>query len=111
MTLSKAKRRKKAYNRQYRLLRTYGLTQDQYDTLLRFQGGVCAICRGFRRYQLAVDHDHKTGQVRGLLCKLCNGRLLTSVRDDVEALRRAVAYLEAPPAVEVLGVHLVPEPE
>lgn len=106
MTTAKARRQA---SRRYHLLRTYGLTQEQYDSMLEHQGGVCAICGGKRRYLLAVDHDHKTGQLRGLLCKLCNSRLLTSVRDDVDALKRAIVYLESPPALEVLGVHLVPE--
>lgn len=56
------------------------LTEDQYVTLLALQGGRCAICRrppkvGGRR--LSVDHDHASGQVRGLLCFRCNRGLPT----------------------------------
>ncbi|MGJ3559613.1 endonuclease domain-containing protein [Streptomyces sp. INA 01156] len=45
-----------------------------------FQGGACAICGQTRRYRLDVDHDHKTGLVRGLTCRLCNRRVLPEPR-------------------------------
>ena len=86
-----------------RLVQTYGLTHAEYEQMLKAQGGVCAICRRSPRYNLDVDHDHKTGEIRGLLCKLCNRRLLPSVRDDWLALERAVAYLVNPPARRALG--------
>lgn len=103
----KAKRRE--YARRRHLLTTYGLTPEQYDAMLAAQGGVCFICSGKRRYLLAVDHCHATGRVRGLLCKLCNGRILTAARDNPEILRRAADYLEHPPAFAVIGEHVVPE--
>lgn len=88
----------------------YNLTPEQYQALLDSQGGKCAICRGGSTKRLAVDHDHKCCKsefscgkcVRGLLCMNCNGRLLSSVRDSVETLQRAIAYLQDPPAQEVL---------
>ena len=58
----------------------------------------CGICG--RRQQskaLAVDHDHGTGLVRGLLCQDCNHKFLGAARDSLHLLRRAIAYLEAPP--------------
>lgn len=77
----------------------YGIDGDEYDRLLKLQGGRCAICRCLpRTVRLAVDHDHATGAVRGLCCSSCNHDLLGAAHDDVEILRRAVAYLEAPPA-------------
>ena len=96
----------KRKNRQQRarkthLQRTYGITQEQYDELLEFQGGVCAICGGERRYNLAVDHDHGTGRVRGLLCKRCNKRLLPAALDSPDLLLAAAAYLQFPPADRV----------
>jgi hypothetical protein len=75
-------------------LRRFGLTPEQYDAMLLSQGGVCAICnmnRDARR--LAVDHDHKTGKVRSLLCHFCN-TALGKFLDDVEILKKAILYLE-----------------
>lgn len=85
------------------LKRTYGITIDDYYDMLVFQGGTCYICNGgtSRRY-LAVDHNHKTEEVRGLLCATCN-KVLAAVRDDPERLRKAAQYLESPPAREVLN--------
>jgi hypothetical protein len=62
--------------------------------LLSAQDGRCAICgaeRGTRR--LAIDHDHTTGFIRGLLCVRCNTGL-GSFRDDPELLRKAIEYLD-----------------
>lgn len=84
---------------------TYGITSEQYQALYRAQGGVCFICRrakGTARRKLAVDHCHITGEVRGLLCKPCNRDVLGHLRDDPEALKRAIDYLLNPPARAVL---------
>lgn len=71
-----------------------------YDRLLAVQGGRCAICRCTpRTRRLAVDHDHQTGWVRGLLCYACNHELLGAARDDIQILRNAVYYLECNPAL------------
>ncbi|MEU2513760.1 endonuclease VII domain-containing protein [Streptomyces syringium] len=86
-----------------RVQSTYGLGPGEYDELLRLQGGRCAICGGTRRQRLSVDHCHKTHLVRGLLCRMCNGRLLTAARDRPEVLRAAADYLEDPPAQRHLG--------
>lgn len=59
----------------HRDLNMYGLTIEKYKTLLKLQGGVCAICKGkekTKRGYLHVDHNHETGKVRGLLCQNCN---------------------------------------
>lgn len=77
--------------------RTYGLTPEDHDSLAEFQNGLCAICDQPRPYNLAVDHDHATGLVRGLLCKRCN-KLLRDVRDNRELLISAATYLKHPPA-------------
>ena len=87
------------------VLNTYGLALGQYDELKAYQNGTCAICEratGATK-KLAVDHDHETGYVRGLLCGPCNGMLGTA-RDDVEFFRRAVEYLIEPPAFRVIGM-------
>jgi hypothetical protein len=86
-----------------RVQNTYGLGPGEYEALFAAQNGVCAICGAARRYRLNVDHDHKSGVVRGLLCRLCNGRLLTAARDKPEVLRNAADYLESPPAVRAIG--------
>ncbi|RLV10213.1 hypothetical protein CTZ27_03030 [Streptomyces griseocarneus] len=86
-----------------RVQATYGLQAGEYDQLFELQDRRCAICGGTRRQRLSVDHDHKTGLVRGLLCRMCNGRLLTAARDRPETLRTAATYLEDPPAQRHLG--------
>ena len=54
----------------------YGIDLKQYEKLLQEQGGLCAICgspppNSYKK-RLSVDHDHKTGEIRGLLCTKCN---------------------------------------
>jgi hypothetical protein len=83
------------------LKRTYGITEDDYQRLLEHQGGVCAICGQVpRAKRLAVDHDHVTGKVRGLLCANdefgCNVTLRRLLNDAGMAWR-AVRYVEHPP--------------
>jgi hypothetical protein len=76
----------------------YRLTVEEYEKILAFQHGVCAGCsappRGTR---LAVDHDHKTGRIRGLLCWLCN-RAIGLLRDNAKAATKLGAYLNSPTA-------------
>lgn len=70
-----------------------------YDTLYQLQNGECAICRNRpRRYRLAVDHDHHTGMVRGLLCRVCNQDLLGAAHHSAQILLNAAYYLTSPPA-------------
>lgn len=79
--------------------KTYGLGPGQYRQLLVAQGGKCWICQraNGKTKRLAVDHDHASGKVRGILCGPCN-QLLGHVRDDPETLLRAARYLIDPPA-------------
>lgn len=89
----------------------FGISADEYTELLDRQGGGCAICGTRpRRQRLAVDHDHKTGFIRGLLCKLCNKSVLGGARDSADILRRAADYLDTPPAQEVIGERVAPNP-
>ncbi|QAU06867.1 endonuclease VII [Gordonia phage Brylie] len=98
----------KKRNAERRRERTYGLEAADAELVLAEQGGGCAVCgprvTGKTR-KLAVDHDHKTGVVRGLLCNQCN-RILIG-RYDVAALTRAIAYLLDPPAPRALGRNVV----
>jgi hypothetical protein len=78
--------------------RKYGITIDEYNTLLAKQAGVCALCRhptrrGTYGGNLDVDHDHATGKVRGLLCTSCN-HALGVLGDNVEGLELALKYLK-----------------
>lgn len=85
------------------LRETYGITGEQYEAILAAQGGQCFICeKEPRAKRFAVDHDHDTGEVRGLLCRRCNHRLLGSAHDRTRILYRAIEYLENPPARKVL---------
>lgn len=86
------------------ILKTYGITSEQYEALYEAQGGCCFICQRAtgKTRRLAVDHDHKTGYVRGLLCKPCNS-VLAHFRDDAAAAGRVVSYLFYPPAFKVIG--------
>lgn len=69
----------------------YGLTPEDVEDIYSGQGGVCAICK-CDSGDLVVDHDHTTGEVRGVLCRNCNGGL-GMLGDSVERLRAALAYL------------------
>jgi len=91
-------RRNKSRIRGYHLKYQYGITHEEYDRLVAAQHGVCAICgqppsgRTIKDRRLAVDHDHLTGMVRGILCRPCN--LIIGFIDDDEWLERARAYLQ-----------------
>lgn len=93
------KARRKAAAHEKSVQRTYGLGEGDYGRLYEMQGGTCAICHraNGRTKRLAVDHDHATGAVRGLLCSVCN-RLLGHARDSAEFFERAAEYLRNPPA-------------
>jgi hypothetical protein len=77
--------------------RRYGITQEQYDELLKNQDYKCRICKidkaDNRGGSWHTDHDHKTGIVRSLLCSCCNS-MLGHAKDDPEILKQAATYLE-----------------
>lgn len=91
------KRAAKERAHEKRVQRVYGLASGEYQALYSFQDGLCWICRVGRGITkaLAVDHDHDTGEVRGLLCSRCNYDLLGNY--DQQALQRALDYLAQPP--------------
>jgi hypothetical protein len=82
--------------RQRHLVKKYGITFDDYDRMLKEQNGKCAICQRPEpvNRMFDVDHDHKTGDVRGLLCTSCN-RVLGHAGDSPERLRVAADYLSS----------------
>lgn len=109
--LRQKKRADKARVHERRVQKTYGLKPGQYWEIYKFQGGKCAICRratGQTR-ALSVDHDHKTGLVRGECCRQCND-MLGHGRDDPAFFIRAAQYLNNPPAKQ-LGIVAIHEDE
>jgi hypothetical protein len=74
-------------------LRVYGLTDEAYQALLTSQAGRCAICGNAGT--LHVDHDHKTGAVRGLLCPRCNMGI-GMMDEDLDRLAASIRYLSKP---------------
>ena len=78
--------------------RTYGITYEDYESMLDTQKGCCAICKSrissSRTSRLYVDHCHSTMRVRGLLCSSCNHGL-GLFKDSPSLLKRAINYLES----------------
>ena len=76
-------------------LRKFGITYDEWLRMWKLQSGACAICGGINRggKALAIDHDHNSGEVRGLLCATCN-TALGGFKDNSNLLRTAIAYLD-----------------
>ena len=89
-----AKNREKL--RCYRIKASYGLSCEEYDKLWEQQKGLCAICATepcCGRSALYIDHNHTTGEVRGLLCNQCNFGL-GAFKDSGERMLAAIAYLD-----------------
>lgn len=96
-----------------RTLRTYGLTQADWDNLLRSQGNRCAICRaeepGLRGESWHIDHDHVTGKVRGVLCGRCNLGI-GQLQDDPAILFAAARYVAKHRQLELPTTGSIAEP-
>lgn len=75
------------------LRRNYGITLEDFDKLFLKQNNGCAICGKLNKngFRLAVDHNHKTGKIRGLLCSRCNS-VLGNIEDN-KFLIKALSYL------------------
>ena len=85
--------RAKIYGRRHNI-RRYGIEPATYDQLLNEQEGKCKICSRFpSNRSLHIDHDHKTGEVRGLLCHGCN-TALGLLGEDVTIVEKVLAYLK-----------------
>lgn len=72
----------------------YGITLDDYNSMLEAQGGVCAVCKqsGHTKQRLHVDHNHESGQVRSLLCALCNAAL-GALKEDLDLIESLAQYV------------------
>ena len=85
----------------WRLKNFYGIDKDEYNRMLEAQGGTCLICKksghirrkNSRPIALAVDHNHETGKIRGLLCINCNSGI-GKLGDSITMLKKAIKYLE-----------------
>lgn len=79
----------------YLLQHKYGITIKEYDIFKNRQNNKCAICevRGVKGKKLGVDHCHKTGKIRGLLCDRCN-LVLGKINDDVMVAKKIIKYLQ-----------------
>jgi hypothetical protein len=80
-----------------RIMRTYGITVDEYQKMVEAQQHRCAICgqeeNDAIKKRLSIDHSHNDKQIRGLLCSKCNLGI-GNFDDDVNRLRSAIAYLD-----------------
>jgi hypothetical protein len=85
-----------AEKRQARWIKRYGITANDYKQLLEKQASVCKICQKpcSSRQFLSVDHCHKTGKVRGLLCVKCN-TALGMLDDNIQHFETAIKYLKS----------------
>jgi len=100
---NKARIRKMPDYKPCHITKTYGLTLEEYEAMVEYQDHKCKICgthetdnalsKNGNPKRLSIDHDHETGQIRGLLCNLCN-TALGMFDDNVESLQRAILYLE-----------------
>ena len=89
---NKSKISERARERVYKT--KFGITIKKYDEMLEKQHGVCKICgRPPSSKRHHVNHDHKTGRVRSILCTNCN-MMLRAAKDDPTILRLAAIYLE-----------------
>lgn len=100
VTKTTYRRKNKSIIKNANLKYYYGITFEYYEFMLNKQQGKCAICQNFPKSltkngklkDLAVDHDHKTGKVRGLLCTSCN-RGLGNFYDNKDLLIKAIEYI------------------
>lgn len=92
----KLKRRKYSDKERNWLLKyRYGITLEEFNNMFELQGRTCALCDSSKSdsKNFVVDHDHKSGKVRGILCSYCN-RALGMFKDDVDILNKAIVYLK-----------------
>ena len=84
----------RARQRKNHIRRTYGIEEADYQALCAEQDHACAICCSpMAEVRMVVDHDHSTGEVRGILCVTCNTGI-GMLRDDYQLVQRALDYLK-----------------
>ena len=107
MTPDEQKRKRKDYN----LRKRYGITLEQFESILAAQGNVCAVCKQGDKV-FCLDHNHKTLKVRGILCLNCNLRVIGGARDQDHKLINAAEYVQRNPSDLVYpeGLFLVANP-
>lgn len=72
----------------------YGLSEDEFRELLDSTIGACPICEEeFGSHTACIDHDHETGEIRGIICRKCN-LMLGRINDDIDILLNAIEYLK-----------------
>lgn len=96
------KERTQGVHRRWHYKTRYGITPEEYDTILKEQNNVCAICKNPETAKehrtgnvrkLAIDHCHTTNKVRGLLCASCN-QGLGKFKDSINLLENAIKYIK-----------------
>lgn len=105
---SNSKESFKKWRKDWALKKRYGISLQQYNALVELQGGNCKICESNKnlRRPLVVDHCHKTGVVRGLLCDSCNIGI-ENFRENIQSLAAAVVYLTAPQAIGLAALKAI----
>jgi hypothetical protein len=86
---------KKKYLKFYLKLKKFGISESDYNNMLDNQNHCCAICGFHKKYfrtDLAIDHCHRTGKIRALLCNNCNAGI-GMLKDDIVLLKKAMEYL------------------
>lgn len=97
------------HTRDLALRRTYGITLSEYKAILASQGHKCPVClKPLTGISNPVDHSHRYGTVRGILCTYCNRRRVAQ-HEDWEIVDRIAKYLKDHPARKVVGGRTVPK--
>ena len=89
---------------------TFGLSPDEYRALVASNEGLCPICKREPK-RWVIDHNHKTGEVTGVVCSVCNQSLIAYSRHEVATARRLLDYLTNPPLPGVIGEHRIVGPQ
>lgn len=83
----------KEYHKEVYRYKKYDITKEDFEQLVENQGGKCKICNKRLNEEIHIDHNHRTGKVRGVLCGKCN-KGLGQFEDDITILTNAIKYLK-----------------